>query len=138
MTRPIRGSGVKLTLPLVFRFLGLWLVVTIIMVLVFSVTCFLLLSNRPHGGGSLVVALAAQTVGVIVAILILAVFTTHRLAGPLIALRRTFDDVQAGDLERRLSFRRTDPHLLDLEGAFNRMMESVREQAGRKPPGLSG
>ena len=136
MNRSIRGSGVKLTLPLVFRFLGLWLVVTVIVVLVFGVTCYLLLSDRPHSGGQggFALVLAAQTLCVILAIVILAIFTTHRLAGPLIALRRAFDDVQAGDLERRLRFRRTDPHLLDLEEAFNRMMDTVREQVGRKSP----
>jgi nitrogen fixation/metabolism regulation signal transduction histidine kinase len=132
MARPIRGSGVKLTLPFVARFLGLWLVVTVVAVLVFSLTSYLLLASRGAGqGGFAAVVLAVQTVCILLAIGVLAVFTTHRLAGPLIALQRAFDDVRAGDLERRLHLRRSDAHLVELEEAFNGMMDSLRE-AGRK------
>lgn len=133
MTRPLRGSGIRLTLPFVFRFLGLWLVVTILAVLVFSVTSYLLLSDSPDGGGSwLGVVLGVQTVGVILAIGVLAVFTTHRLAGPLIAMKRAFEEVEAGNLDAQLRLRRADLHLQELENAFNQMMESLRKRAGRQ------
>lgn len=133
MGRPLRGSGIRLTLPFVFRFLGLWLVVAILAVLVFGITSYLLLSDNSDGGGRwLAVVLGLQTVGVILAIGVLAVFTTHRLAGPLIALKRAFDEVKGGNLDASLRLRRSDLHLQELETAFNEMMEALRERIGRQ------
>src|SRR4051794_40231818 len=125
MARSIRGSAVKLTYPYVLRYLGLWLVVTILVVLGFSITSYLLLADRLVGGElrRFAVILFPQAVGVILAILALALFTTHRLAGPFIALQRACEDIRAGDLTRRLHFRRADAHLVEIEEAFNGMVE---------------
>lgn len=131
MARAIRGSGVRYTLPYVFKFLGLWLVVTVLAVLVFSVTSYLLLTERilgPDQRGLANLILLVQTIVALAAVAVLAVFTTHRLAGPMIALRRAFEDVQAGDLERELRFRRSDDHLQEIEEAFNAMMASLRKR----------
>lgn len=131
MARAIRGSGVRYTLPYVFKFLGLWLVVTVLAVLVFSITSYLLLTERllgPDQRGLANLILLVQTIVALAAVAVLAVFTTHRLAGPMIALRRAFEDVQAGDLERQLRFRRSDDHLQELETAFNDMMASLRKR----------
>ncbi|HTQ79249.1 MAG TPA: methyl-accepting chemotaxis protein [Thermoanaerobaculia bacterium] len=127
MARAVRGSGVKLTSPYVLRYLGLWLVVTILAVLVFSVTSYYLFADRLTGGELRRFAgiLLVQTICVVLAIVALALFTTHRLAGPLIALKRAFDDVKAGNLGRRLQFRRTDVQLHEVATAFNEMMESL-------------
>jgi len=127
MARAIRGTAVKLTYPYVLRYLGLWLVVTILAILVFSVTSYFLLANRLAGAElqRFATILLAQTIGVILALVALALFTTHRLAGPFIALKRAFDDVKTGDLTRRVRFRRADGHLLEIESAFNEMMESL-------------
>jgi len=131
MARAFRGSGVKLTSPYMLRYLGLWLAVTVLVVLVFSITSFILLAERLTGPPlrHFVAVLSAQTIGVVLAILALALFTTHRLAGPFIALKRAFDDVRAGDLTRRLRFRRADTHLVEVETAFNAMMESLEARA---------
>lgn len=131
MARAIRGSGVRYTLPYVFKFLGLWLVVTVLAVLVFSVTSYLLLTERilgPDQRGLANLILLVQTIVALAAVAVLAVFTTHRLAGPMIALRRAFEDVQAGDLDRQLRFRRSDDHLQEIETAFNDMMASLRKR----------
>ena len=127
MARAIRGAAVKLTYPYVLRYMGLWLVVTTLAILVFTVTSYFLLADRFAGAElrRFAVILFAQMVCVILALVALALFTTHRLAGPFIALKRAFDDVKAGDLKRRLRIRRADGHLLAVEEAFNEMMESL-------------
>ena len=59
----------------------------------------------------------------------LAVFTTNRVAGPMVGLRRAFEDVKRGDMDRRLRFRQNDGHLRVLEAAFDEMMVALRERA---------
>jgi nitrogen fixation/metabolism regulation signal transduction histidine kinase len=134
----VRGSGVRLTLPYVMRFSGLWLVVTILAVLVFAVTSYLELADRltEAGRSRLLLVLSLQTVFVILAVFALAVFTTHRLAGPLIAIRRALNEVRDGKLDRDLRFRRTDAQFGEVENAFNEMLVSLRQQAARggEPP----
>lgn len=131
MARAFRGSGVRLTLPFVFRFLGLWMAVTVLIVLVFGVTSYLLLLDRFSAQGREGLALGllvAQTVVTVLAVSALGVFTTHRLAGPIIALQRTFDAVREGDLDRKLRFRQSDDHLRGVESSFNEMMAVVKER----------
>jgi methyl-accepting chemotaxis protein len=127
MARAIRGTAVRLTYPYALRYLGLWLMVTILAVLVFSVTSYFLFATRLEGAElhRFATILFLETVVVIAALIALALFTTHRLVGPFIALKRAFDDVQAGDLTRRLRLRRTDGPLQEVETAFNEMMESL-------------
>lgn len=133
MARAIRGAAVKLTYPYVLRYMGLWLVVTTLAILVFTVTSYFLLADRLAGTElrRFATVLFAQMVVVILALVALALFTTHRLAGPFIALKRAFEDVKDGDLSRRLQFRRADPHLVEVATAFNEMMESL-EAKGKK------
>jgi HAMP domain-containing protein len=139
MARAIRGTAVKLTVPYVLRYLGLWLVVTILAILVFSVTSYFLLADRLAGAElhRFATILFAQTIGVILALVALALFTTQRLAGPFIALKRACEDVKAGNLARRVRFRRADGHLLEVEAAFNEMMESLegRGKVGARAEG---
>jgi len=105
--RRVRGSGVRFTLPYVLRVSGLWLAVSMLIFLVFSVACYLLLLDRPTGPAqsNLMLLLALQTVGVLAALVALAVFTTHRIAGPLIGIRRALDDVKDGKMDRVLRLR---------------------------------
>jgi nitrogen fixation/metabolism regulation signal transduction histidine kinase len=128
----VRGSGVRLTLPYVVRFSGLWLVVTILAVLVFALTSYLSLADRltDAGRNRLLLVLGVQTLFVVLAVVALAIFTTHRLAGPLIAIRRACDDVREGRLDRNLRFRRSDPQFSEVEAAFNDMVAALRRQAG--------
>ena len=131
----VRGSGVRLTLPYVLRFSGLWLLVTVLAVLVFALTSYLSLADRLSDAARerLLLVLGLQTLFVLLAVIALAVFTTHRLAGPMIALRRAFEDVRDGKLDRTLRFRRSDPHLGEVETAFNEMMASVQKRVEGGP-----
>lgn len=128
----VRGSGIRLTLPYVLRFSGVWILLTTVVVIVFAVTSFVVMFDRltESARQDLILVLAIQTALAILAVILLAVFSTHRLAGPLIGIRRAMEDVKAGDLNRRLRFRRSDPHLEEIEAAFNEMMESVRGRIG--------
>ena len=62
-----------------------------------------------------------------VGVVALAKFTSHRIAGPFIRLRRAFNEVRDGDLDHLLKFRKYD-RLTMLEDSFNGMMESLRER----------
>lgn len=126
----VRGSGVRLTLPYVFRVSGMWLLVSALILLVFSVTCYTALFVRVPDGtrGPLVVILVVQTVFVLLALLALAIFSTHRVVGPLIALRRACEEVKSGNFETPLRFRRSDPHLGELADSFNGMVASIRQR----------
>jgi methyl-accepting chemotaxis protein len=45
------------------------------------------------------------------------------------------EDVKAGDMNRQLRFRSSDPHLEEIETAFNEMMESIRARVGNPSAG---
>lgn len=137
----VRGTGVRFTLRYVPRFTGLWLVVCVLTVVVFALTSYLGLFNSlgEAGRSRLLLVLSLQTLCVVLGMVGLAIFTTHRLAGPLIALLRAFEDVKAGDLDRRLRFRKSDSHVAELERGFNEMMDSLRRrQDGEHAPGAHG
>ena len=128
----VRGAGVRFTLPYVLRFSGVWILITTVVVIVFAVTSYLAMFDglSEDARGDLILVLSIQTALAILAVVLLAVFSTHRLAGPLIGIRRAMEDVKAGDLNRQLRFRSSDPHLEEIETAFNEMMESVRARIG--------
>jgi len=130
MERRIRGSGLRHTFPYFVRYAALWLVVTITAVLVASLTTYLLFVERvgEAGAAGLRQALVIQTVLTISAVVALAVFTTHRLAGPWIAVHRALDAVRDGDLQARLRFRASDPRFKVVEDAFEQMLASLRER----------
>lgn len=134
----VRGTGVRLTLPYVVRFSALWLLVTSLAVLVFALTLYLVLSERLTDSGQkrLMLILGLQTLCLLAAVFALAIFTTHRLAGPLIALRRALEDVRDGKRDGNLRFRSIDPHLSDIATTFNEMVAALRAQGGEggKPP----
>jgi len=134
----VRGSGIRYTLPYMLRFSGLWLLVTSLAVVVFAVTLYLTLSDRLTDSGKdrLLLILGIQTLCLLLAIFALAIFTTHRLAGPLIAIRRSLEAVRQGNLDCVLRFRSSDPHLSDIEDAFNDMVAALRHRAfeSGKPP----
>ena len=128
MKMKIRGSGFKHTLPAVIPVAGVWVVVLVLTAPVLMVSMmtsgivpaslhgevwFFLLTRSP------IIALAG--IG-------LAIFTTARVAGPMVHLKRAFNDVEGGDMDRRVAFRRTDKHLRELETAFNGMMVALKER----------
>ena len=127
----VRGFGVRFTLPYFLRFSGMWVLVTSLVAVVFGVTSYLAMFDQLSEEAShrLLVVLSIQTALVIVAVILLAVFSTHRLAGPIIGLQRAMEDVKAGNLDRQLRFRRTDPHLDEIAATFNEMVAALRERS---------
>lgn len=126
----VRGSGVRFTLPYFVRFSGMWVLVTSLVAVVFGVTSYLAMFDQLSEEASrrLLIVLSIQTVLVVLAVILLAVFSTHRLAGPLIGLKRAMEDVKAGNLDRQLRFRRSDPHLDEISNAFNEMVTALRDR----------
>ena len=128
----VRGLGVRHTLAYMLPFSGLWLVVTIAAMVVFGITCYLVASASPllddASRNRLAVVLVMQTIFLIAAVVALAIFTTHRLAGPYIALRRAFEAVKNGDLERPLRFRSSDVHLREVQASFEEMLAALRQR----------
>jgi len=133
MVRKLRGSGVRHTLPFVGRFAGLWMLVTSAAVLVAAVSTYLLFA-QDHEGASVGKVLAMQTVFTILAVGALAVFTTHRLAGPWIAVRRALEAVRDGNFDDRLRIRTQDVHIKSVEHAFNEMLDTLQGRPGATPP----
>ena len=136
--------NVRLTRAFHYRYMGLWIVLTIFLVLLFNVFFHLLvkerwLSLRPSATDAdaafalvarpLLIAQAIEVVLFSVAIVGLAKLTSHRIAGPYLQLRRICAEVRGGDLDSRLRFRRSD-RLADLEAEFNAMLEALKARIG--------
>lgn len=138
-TRRRRGTGLKHTLPLIGRFAGLWMGTTVAAVAVASASTYLLLSGTlsDENLGRMMEILVVQTSLLLVAVFALGVFTTHRLAGPWIAVRRALEDVADGNLERRLTLRASDTYLEEVEVAFNDMIDSLKSEAAAGRPDQS-
>jgi methyl-accepting chemotaxis protein len=68
----------------------------------------------------LLIACAVMIAGV----LVLAVITAHRMSGPYVAMKRTFDRILDGDKAQRLHFRKYD-QLDDVEESFNQLMDKL-------------
>jgi hypothetical protein len=124
--KKLRGSGVRYTLPYLGRFVGLWVVVTLLAVGVAAASSWLLFAER----GGVGPALLLQTGLTVAAVVALGVFTTHRLAGPWIAVRRALDRVREGHLDTELRIRSHDAHLREVEQSFNAMVAALRDQSG--------
>lgn len=130
MARKIRGTGIRHTLPYVVHFAGLWLVVTIAAIVVASLSSYWVFAERVGEGGAaqLRKVILIQAALSILAVIALALFTTHRLAGPWIAVRRALDKVRDGDLDTGLRLRAVDPRIKDVELAFAQMLDSLRQR----------
>ncbi len=129
MNRKIRGSGFKHTLPAVLPFSAVWFFVVVLAAPVITVSMMLGSIVPPSLHGDVRFFLVTRMPVMALAVTGLAIFTTTRVAGPFVPLKRAFEDVACGDMDRRLRFRREDKHLRELEAAFNEMMVVVRERA---------
>ncbi len=129
MNKKIRGSGFKHTLPAVLPFSAVWVFVVVLAAPVITVAMMLGSVVPPSLHGDVWFFLLTRMPAIALAVTALAIFTTTRVAGPLVLLRRAFEDVKGGDMDRRLQFRRADKHLRELETAFNEMMMALRERA---------
>lgn len=70
--------------------------------------------------------MAALLLG-IVGVLILGLFYSHRIAGPMFALKRVLQRVQNGDLGTAMHIRATD-EFHDVEASFNQMVEGLNQK----------
>lgn len=136
--KKFRGSGVRFTLPYVFRFSSLWLLVTSTAIVLLGVACYAVAAEAGDGLDAearrhLAVVLSVQTVALLLAAVALAVFTTHRIAGPFIALKRAIDEVRDGTFHNPLRLRTGDVHLKELEASFNEMAEELQARLGSRP-----
>lgn len=57
----------------------------------------------------------------------LTTFTSHRLAGPFLAIIRCCEKIRDGDVQHRLKLRESD-QLAELETAFNQMLDRLGSQ----------
>lgn len=55
---------------------------------------------------------------------LLSIFISHRIAGPLYKLRKAIEDVRKGNLDQRITFRKSD-HFTELQDSFNEMVQSL-------------
>jgi len=67
---------------------------------------------------------------IIFAIAILAIFVSHKIAGPVYRLERSAKILASGDLTQNLKLRHGD-ELKDLQDAFNSMSESLRKMIAK-------
>lgn len=142
-----RISNVRLTRKFHYRYLGLWVVLGIALVLSLNVVLYLFAEERwgalyavdatmheqfVAARHTIAWALGLETLLFALGIITLAKFTAHRIAGPYIRLGRAFDAVRDGELDHRLVFRRYD-RLEDLERKFADMMAAVRARSPGEP-----
>ena len=66
----------------------------------------------------------------ILAIAILSIFVSHKIAGPVYRLEETSKLIASGDLTQQIQLRQGD-ELRDLQEAFNQMSESLRKMVGK-------
>ncbi len=129
MNKEYRGSGYKHTLPWVFPYFAIWVFVLVLTAPVLTIAMMLsgLVPSYLHG--DIWFFLFTRVPAIAVAGIGLAVFTSVRAAGPMVQLRRAFEAVTRGDLDRRVRFRQGDKSYRGLETAFNEMMAAVSERA---------
>jgi len=132
--------SMKLTRKHHFQYMGLWIILTLCLLVLLNVIAFLLLEERWKGmselsGGLMqvdmscrlpfLIAMAVETLAFAGAITFLAKVTAHRIAGPYVRLVRTFEEVKNGNFDLKLRFRGYDRQEA-VEQAFNEMMAAVR------------
>ena len=132
MKKYLRGTGFKHTLRWVFPYFAIWVVVLTLTAPVLTISMMYsgLVPDYLHGDiwfflFTRVPLIALAGVG-------LAVFSTARTAGPMVKLKRVFDDVTRGDMDGRLALRRGDQAYQELETAFNQMMVALNERVGSR------
>ena len=129
MSRKIRGSGFKYTLPAVFSFSAVWVVLVVLTAPIITIGMMAGGLVPESSYGDVWFFLATRMPVLALAAIGLAIFTTNRVAGPLILLKRAFEAVKEGDLEHRIQLRRNDGHYKILEEAFSEMMVAIRERS---------
>lgn len=145
-------SNIRLTKKYHFRYSGLWVLVSAALVLLVNILLYLYFETRCGDLRSIsesfdeqyaslrstfLSGLVVEVTFFMVAIVFLAIMTSHRIAGVFIRLKNAFDDVKNGNLDHRLQFRSYD-HLEDLEDSFNDMMGEINKKVGPPSPKKGG
>ena len=125
-----------------FRYMGMWVLVSVSLVGVANVLLFLLAEEHWRElytmdtqfqaqylvqRQMMAMALGFEALLFSAAMVVLAKSTAHRIAGPYIKLKQVFDSVRKGNMDQELHFRKYD-HLEELEEAFNGMMAELRSR----------
>ena len=135
MKRKLRGSGFKHTLPAVFSFSALWVLLLVLTPPVLIISMILSDIVPPALHGQVWFFLFTRMPIIALAAVGLGIFTTTRVAGPMVYLTRAFMDVERGNMDCRVRFRDCDTHLRGVETAFNAMMVALNERAeSRRSP----
>ena len=132
MKKYLRGTGFKHTLRWVFPYFAIWVVVLTLTAPVLTISMMYsdLVPDYLHG--DIWFFLFTRVPLVAVAGVGLAIFSTARTAGPMVKLKRVFEDVTRGDMDSRLALRRGDQAYQELETAFNEMMVALNERVGSR------
>lgn len=77
------------------------------------------------------IALAIRMFIIMPFVAVLAVFLSHRIAGPLYRIKKTIQEVAAGDYSMRLRLRKTD-ELQDLADEINKLLEVLDQKNSKK------
>jgi len=140
-------SNVKLTQKWHAQYLGWWVVLSLVLVLLLDAAVYVSFEQMwnsfvPQGADpaferayrqtQVIAVLVVTTLIFSAAILLLAVLTSHRIAGPYLRLMRTFEQVAQGDFNQRLKFRDYD-NLDDVADAFNAMMDELERRHEARP-----
>lgn len=142
MTSKRRISSLRLTRRFHLRYFGLWVLLCVALILMTDVALLEFLRSQKQDEPfwtrlypkdyilmqrAFVAALVCVSLLLSAAVTVLAVISAHRIAGPFIRLKATFDAVKAGETLVRLRFRRYD-RLDSLAADFNAMMDSESVQ----------
>jgi methyl-accepting chemotaxis protein len=85
----------------------------------------------------LVQTVVIVTVFVSIATVFMALFVSHKIAGPLYRFKQTFKELGSGNFTNQVRLRKDD-QLQEVGGEFNQMITSVRNQVHQAQESLSG
>ena len=128
-------SNIKLTQQYHYHHMGLWVIITVSLVILINYLLFALILQRwgySSGMGTVPGSFAMQVGAVLAveatllstAIVLMAKTTSHRISGAFLAIQKTCDSISAGNLDTRQRFREYDK-LKDLENSINNMLDKL-------------
>jgi methyl-accepting chemotaxis protein len=128
-------SNIKLTQQYHYHHMGLWVLITISLVILINYLLFaLILQQWGYSSGMGIVSgsfatqvgavLAIEATLLSIAIVLMAKTTSHRISGAFLAIQKTCDTISAGELDTRQHFRDYDK-LEDLEKSINNMLDKL-------------
>ncbi len=135
-------KNLKMTRRYRFQFLGAWMVVLTVLIVMLNVSIYinysLMWESTPNLGADFITRLAhhkwfaGASMLILSAILLgtmtsLALFSGHRIGGPYIALKRTMNEIRDGNYDARLHFREYD-RMDDVQDLFNQTMDVMQAE----------